>query len=246
MAQALVEWIRYAEGVVVSLGDFSDGAETTANFYDAVRFQLPSRGALNPLQTQILKSNRRSRYGQPLSPYDQDDDEEVSRPSDVSDDDWLLDLDSLDSANRWQRTGRTRLNRLRAASAFRTCDRCVVVGRCVRVVGWCCVHGSSGGGTDIRRSYRTSSTQQDCHLLQFLLPLLAVLVAIVGVGAFLWARQDMVQDSVIYFSLAHFLKLIVFFNCGIKHLLLPSENTTQVVECVNFLSLNLVIPSTSD
>ncbi|KAL6283819.1 hypothetical protein ACE6H2_009227 [Prunus campanulata] len=76
--------------------------------------------------------------------------------------------------------------------------------------------------------------------------LLAVLVAIVGVGAFLWARQDMVQDSVIYFSLAHFLKLIVFFNCGIKHLLLPSENTTQVVECVNFLSLNLVIPSTSD
>ncbi|PQM35901.1 uncharacterized protein Pyn_04049 [Prunus yedoensis var. nudiflora] len=41
----------------------------------------------------ILKSNRRSRYGQPLSPYDQDDDEEVSRPSDVSDDDWLLNDD---------------------------------------------------------------------------------------------------------------------------------------------------------
>ncbi|CAL9018024.1 unnamed protein product [Prunus brigantina] len=41
----------------------------------------------------ILKSNRRSRYGQPLSPYDQDDDEEVSRASDVSDDDWLLNDD---------------------------------------------------------------------------------------------------------------------------------------------------------
>ncbi|XP_021817700.1 uncharacterized protein LOC110759870 [Prunus avium] len=61
----------------------------------------------------------------------------------------IVELDSLDGANRWQRTGRTRLNRLRAASAFRTCDRCVVVGRCVRVVGWCCVHGSSGGGADI-------------------------------------------------------------------------------------------------
>ncbi|XP_021821810.1 uncharacterized protein LOC110763354 [Prunus avium] len=47
------------------------------------------------------------------------------------------------------------------------------------------------------------------------------------------------------FSLADFLKLIVFFNCGIKHLLLPSENTTQVVECFNFHALNLVIPSTS-
>ncbi|VVA35259.1 PREDICTED: mRNAion termination [Prunus dulcis] len=41
----------------------------------------------------ILKSNRRSRYGQPRSPYDQDDDEEVSRASDVSDDDWLLNDD---------------------------------------------------------------------------------------------------------------------------------------------------------
>ncbi|KAI5334048.1 hypothetical protein L3X38_024181 [Prunus dulcis] len=41
----------------------------------------------------ILKSNRRSCYGQPLSPYDQDDDEEVSRASDVSDDDWLLNDD---------------------------------------------------------------------------------------------------------------------------------------------------------
>ncbi|XP_016649623.1 PREDICTED: uncharacterized protein LOC103331858 isoform X2 [Prunus mume] len=47
------------------------------------------------------------------------------------------------------------------------------------------------------------------------------------------------------FSLAHFLKLIVFFNYGIKHLLSPSENTTQVVECFNFHGLNLVIPSTS-
>ncbi|TQD91121.1 hypothetical protein C1H46_023296 [Malus baccata] len=41
----------------------------------------------------ILKSNRRSRYGQPLSPYDQDDDDEVSRVTDVSDDDWLLNDD---------------------------------------------------------------------------------------------------------------------------------------------------------
>ncbi|CAL8991167.1 unnamed protein product [Prunus brigantina] len=82
----------------------------------------------------------------------------------------IVELDSLDGSNHWQRMGRTRLNRLRTASAFRTCDRCVIMGRCVRVVGWCCVHGNSGGRTDIRRSYRTSSTQQDCHLLQFLLP----------------------------------------------------------------------------
>ncbi|KAM1857212.1 hypothetical protein ACFX14_007343 [Malus domestica] len=41
----------------------------------------------------ILKSNRRSRYGQPLSPYDQDDDDEVPRVTDVSDDDWLLNDD---------------------------------------------------------------------------------------------------------------------------------------------------------
>ncbi|KAM3011437.1 hypothetical protein FF2_030143 [Malus domestica] len=41
----------------------------------------------------ILKSNRRSRYGQPLTPYDQDDDDQVSRVTDVSDDDWLLNDD---------------------------------------------------------------------------------------------------------------------------------------------------------
>ncbi|CAL2237077.1 unnamed protein product [Prunus armeniaca] len=61
----------------------------------------------------------------------------------------IVELDSLDGANRWQRTGQTRLNHLRAASAFRTCNCCVVVGRCVRVVGWCCVHGSGGGGVNI-------------------------------------------------------------------------------------------------
>ncbi|CAL2277077.1 unnamed protein product [Prunus armeniaca] len=76
----------------------------------------------------------------------------------------------LDGSNRWQRTGQTHLNCLRGASSFRTCNRCVVVGRCVRVVGWCCVHGSSGCGADIWCLYRTSSTQQDCHLLQFLFP----------------------------------------------------------------------------
>lgn len=42
----------------------------------------------------ILKSNRRSRYGQPLSPYDdQVDDVEAYHFSDVSDDDWLLNDD---------------------------------------------------------------------------------------------------------------------------------------------------------
>lgn len=43
----------------------------------------------------ILKSNRRSRYGQPLSPYDdQEDDVEAYHFSDVSDDDWLLNVSS--------------------------------------------------------------------------------------------------------------------------------------------------------
>ncbi|KAM5585330.1 transcription termination factor MTERF9, chloroplastic [Rosa sericea] len=42
----------------------------------------------------ILKSNRRSRYGQPLSPYDdQEDDVEAYHFADVSDDDWLLNDD---------------------------------------------------------------------------------------------------------------------------------------------------------
>ncbi|CAB4268111.1 unnamed protein product [Prunus armeniaca] len=61
----------------------------------------------------------------------------------------IVELDSLNGENRWQRTGQTRLNHLRAVSAFRTCNCCVVVGRCVRVVGWCCVHGSGGGGANI-------------------------------------------------------------------------------------------------
>lgn len=43
----------------------------------------------------ILKSNRRSRYGQPLSPYDdQEDDAEAYHFGDVSDDDWLLNVSS--------------------------------------------------------------------------------------------------------------------------------------------------------
>ncbi|KAF3453346.1 hypothetical protein FNV43_RR03786 [Rhamnella rubrinervis] len=43
----------------------------------------------------ILKSNRRSRYGQPLSPYDndEDEDEEEGDVGDASGDDWLLNDD---------------------------------------------------------------------------------------------------------------------------------------------------------
>ncbi|KAL6293582.1 hypothetical protein ACE6H2_001724 [Prunus campanulata] len=95
---------------------------------------------------------------------------------------------------------------------FGPCDRCVVVRRCVRIVGWWCVHGSSGGGgADIvgkchrRRSFDFAfGVCTELHLLNkiaifsnsYCPYLLAVLVAIVGVGAFLWwARQDMVQDS---------------------------------------------------
>lgn len=36
----------------------------------------------------ILKSNRRSRYGQALSPFDTDDDEEEDDDDDVVEDDW--------------------------------------------------------------------------------------------------------------------------------------------------------------
>lgn len=39
----------------------------------------------------IVKSNRKSRYGQTLSPYDTDEDEEDD-DDDLAEDDWLLDV----------------------------------------------------------------------------------------------------------------------------------------------------------
>lgn len=40
----------------------------------------------------ILKSNKKSRYGQTITPYDTDDEEEKDEDDDMAGDDWLMNV----------------------------------------------------------------------------------------------------------------------------------------------------------